>query len=367
MKLKHLIIGFSFFIGLFLIASCASAGKEAMGGYESVDSEESQNNVIEIQEDVLNTNTEVLESTEPWDSDLTIDEEELLTDNGIVLIEEPTVIDVIEEDVQVLDPAFDKQKSLYIEPNYTNSLKNQNSYNVEVSVSWDSIDELRDHGKNGIYEAVTIGIANGPSGYFGAQLFGNGGKDTKDMILFSFWDNDTMAVPINDGIDGSCKRNCQDGFCGGEDNGTKCTLLYPMEAGTEYTMNMQRVEEFVTIESQSGSVWELSVKNQKTQVRKVVGRMLFVNVDKGINRMKYFHEHLGLTPCQSFHIKTTITPKILDAANVITSAYATVIGGAEYTCQSYDVSGDKDSQSFIFETGGSIEPGFERGDKHPVF
>jgi hypothetical protein len=236
---------------------------------------------------------------------------------------------------------------------------------VEVSVSWESLDDLRNYGNRGIYEATTIGIVDGPSGYFGAQVFGKGSSN--DIILFSFWDSGSMAVPINDGIDGTCKRNCQDGACGGSDNGTKCTLKYPMEAGVDYTMRMQRTEEFATVDSQSGSVWQVSVTNEQTQVSKIVGKMLFVDVDKGIKRMKYFHEHIGLTPCQAFHIKANIRPKILDSDNKIKSAVATVTGGSEYTCQSYDVSGDKDSQSFIFETGGGIDAGFERGEDHPLF
>jgi hypothetical protein len=318
MKVKQWLLGVFFISGLLLISACSNTSKDFMGGSDLSDSYVMSDSSLELS--ALNSGS-----------------------------------------------AFDKQKALYATPTYRTPLKNLNAFDIEVSVSWDSLQQLRQFGKNGVYEATSIGVVNGPSGYFGPQVFGNKGKNTKDMILFSFWDGDSMALPINQGIDGVCKRNCQDGFCGDEDNGAKCSLKYPMEAGVDYTMRLRRVEAIATVDSKSGSVWQLSVTNQKSKVTKVVGKMLFVDVNQGIDRMNFFHEHLGLTPCEAFRIKTHVKPKILGLDNVMLSAYGTVIGGPEYSCQSYDVKGDKPSQTLIFETGKGLSPGFLRGVQHPLF
>ena len=265
--------------------------------------------------------------------------------------------------------SYSKQKVLYATPIYMQKLDKKNSYDVQVSVTFDSLKGLRDYGDRAIYEATAIGIKNGPWGYFGPQVFGNKGKSWRDMILFSFWDSKAMALPINEEIDGNCERNCQDGNCGGVANGTKCTLPYPMEDGVEYTMRLQRIKEVATVGAKSGSVWQLSVTNQRTNETKIVGKMLFVvGVAQGISKMNFFHEHIGETPCGSFPIKAYVKSKVLDSHNPMMSAVGTVTNDpALETCPMYNVSGDKTSQMFVFETGTGVRPGFLPTEKKALF
>ena len=62
------------------------------------------------------------------------------------------------------------------------------------------VEPLRQHGKNGIYEATMVHTRqadgrNGPGGYFGVQWKGTSSK--ADTLLFSIWDEkEERVIPL---------------------------------------------------------------------------------------------------------------------------------------------------------------------------
>ena len=93
-----------------------------------------------------------------------------------------------------------KQKSLYLKNYYEPSLDSDPATEISTSIVATLVEPLREHNKNGIYEATQIHTRqadgrNGLGGYFGVQWKGTSSK--ADALLFSIWDDeDEKAVPL---------------------------------------------------------------------------------------------------------------------------------------------------------------------------
>ena len=93
-----------------------------------------------------------------------------------------------------------KQKSLYLKNYYEPSLDSDPATEISTSIVATLVEPLREHDKNGIYEATQIHTRqadgrNGPGGYFGVQWKGTSSK--ADTLLFSIWDEkDEKAIPL---------------------------------------------------------------------------------------------------------------------------------------------------------------------------
>ena len=93
-----------------------------------------------------------------------------------------------------------KQKSLYLKNYYEPSLDSDPATEISTSIVATLVEPLREHNKNGIYEATQIHTRqadgrNGLGGYFGVQWKGQ--STQADTLLFSIWDEkDEKAIPL---------------------------------------------------------------------------------------------------------------------------------------------------------------------------
>ena len=93
--------------------------------------------------------------------------------------------------------SYNKQKAVYVYPEYERALGTANAFDVVTEVVWSDLADLERHGKNGLYEAAQFGLAGTTSsGYFGPQVTGQRLQADEDQqVLFSVWDKDGLALP----------------------------------------------------------------------------------------------------------------------------------------------------------------------------
>ncbi len=218
-----------------------------------------------------------------------------------------------------------KQKAMHASFTHEPSLTKNPALDVYGDVDWGNLENLRAHGKNGLYHALQVSWgARLRGGYFGSQVLGDG----KDLALFSVWDdgdrgesNWQPALPIIGGdvhdcadFDGEanpgqacCKRNCND--CSGDTTtGTQCKVFIPSLESTHLRLRIRRVATDKTAEyagkQWTGDVWEVTVKNLENGHHWLVGRQLLTGTSTGITSVQTFYEHIGCTPCESFDAKS---------------------------------------------------------------
>ena len=110
---------------------------------------------------------------------------------------------------------------MYGKPKYSPDLRNNYAIEAFTTVKATLVEPLREHNKNGIYEATMMYTTQnngnqGASGYFGVQW--KGVSWSKDMLLFSIWDKKSgstvtsYALP-DDKIISLFKRKSDDKAC----------------------------------------------------------------------------------------------------------------------------------------------------------
>ena len=299
---------------------------------------------------------------------------------------------------------INKQKSLYGEPKYNPDLRNNFVKEAFTTVKATLIEPLREHDKNGIYEATMMYTTQkdgrpGASGYFGVQW--KGLSFQKDMLLFSIWDKKSGQTVTSYALPNhlNCKRNCNDCAVHGQlegTTGTKCYFNLPqkLQEGDELILKVER-EPVETLEFDQGQyighVWTVKINyvsgpnkenfmvdqfNLDGEEDFVLGRILFSEDNLavgeestgGINRFSMFHEHLGCTPCNSFAFEADrfgpYVTKAIDNGNLP----ELVEGDASFscawnslgncTCRSFDVKSYQFG-GFTFQTGPGYLPHWE--------
>ena len=274
---------------------------------------------------------------------------------------------------------YNKQKAVYVHPEFERDLGTANAFDVVTEVVWSDLADLERHGKNGLYEAATFGLAGTTSGgYFGPQVTGQRLKAGEDQqVLFSVWDKDDLALPRHE----HCNRNCNDcaSHIGG--TGTQCKVFIPVAVGAVYRSRMRRtkigVTEVVPKEDLcfegseafkefcdafdedeyvvTGNEWTVTIERVDTAEAWTVGAMLLGGgADDGIERLSYFDEHLGCTDCGSFYAKRQRRgPWILDPPNRLVGAAATSAAAA-HSCVDWAMSSPEPGVVDI-ESGGDYD------------
>lgn len=227
-----------------------------------------------------------------------------------------------------------KQKTIYAKFEFEPPLTTEPVLDVIGDVFWDDIDDLRRHGKNGIFHAFPVGFGSSvASGYFGPQATG-AGDDDAEQVLFSLWDKKRVgddgwlpALPflVDDDIENCdtfdavanpgkacCKRNCNDcGHSGATGTvGTQCKVFIPAKSGMHLRLNIYRYLTGQTLDydgvTWTGDVWAVDIYNMITGEKFSVGKILISGAsNSGIERISNFYEHIGCTPCDSFDAYTS--------------------------------------------------------------
>ena len=261
---------------------------------------------------------------------------------------------------------------------------------MKVKVKWDDLQfsPYNTNKKGGVYVSYTIGVKDGPGGYFGIQIKANGGQ-----FIFSIWDADRWTKVKNKKVIKKsskltwpldmkrCHRNCQD--CGMSDlrdekklgytTGTQCVTKYPMTVGSEFELTLQRIEtkriiktadfggmpkSHVTIGEVDreviGSVWEVKARKLHTRKRIKIGKILFEGDDRGMFRLGTFDEMLGCNVCnQIYHRDTRYDLQIEDGKG--NTRRPIMMEGkikcSASTCKNYRITGSKNKKSITFESG----------------
>ena len=275
---------------------------------------------------------------------------------------------------------------MYGTPKYNPDIKYNYVTEAYTTVKATVVEPLREHNKNGIYQATQIYTTqkngrSGVSGYFGVQWKGPSWE--KDMVLFSIWDKTTYALPNHP----NCKRNCND--CSEDKTtGTKCHFNLPqrLQEGDELMLKIERepVESLVYNQRQyKGHVWQVKLSYVNGPNKDnfmfdqfgldsdedfVIGRILFAEDNLalgeestgGINYLSNFHEHIGCTPCNSFAFEVDrfgpYVTKAIDNENLpeLVEGYASA-NCPDCTCHSFDVKSYKFG-GFRFQTGPGYSP-----------
>ena len=250
-----------------------------------------------------------------------------------------------------------KQRALYADFTYCHDSQEKNLFDLQSSTRWDNIHEINDYGKNGIYEAHSFGINEGPNGYYGTIIT----AEKSGTFLFSVWDSDlNKAIPFHE----NCKRNCND--CAlykeisneqGNTTGVQCSIDFPIKEGETYTMRMRRVGKNTSYfeedkQTYSGNTWRVTAKNEETGEEITIGEMLFDKSLKGLQSFNYFHEHIGCTHCSAFRTKVTRGfPEILEPKDSYFNEVTTTdpCGDGSCSCDLYQTVIDYKAGAVIFE------------------
>ena len=121
-------------------------------------------------------------------------------------------------------------------PTYNPDLNYNHATEAYTTVKATVVEPLREHNRNGIYQATQMHFTQkngrpGVSGYFGVQW--KGGLQ-KDMLLFSIWDKTSGSTVLSYALPNhpNCKRNCND--CSEDKTtGTKCFFNLPQRLQEE--------------------------------------------------------------------------------------------------------------------------------------
>eukprot|EP00111_Clytia_hemisphaerica_P012708 TCONS_00037389-protein len=289
-----------------------------------------------------------------------------------------------------------KLKAMYGRMTFNPPLSQKPMTSFEVDVEWNDLQfhptENR-HKRGGVYVSYTMGMKNGPGGYFGVQMGGTYGG-----FIFSIWDGD-RTYRLSNGKKQvkkstklvwpmdlrNCKRNCQD--CGlpslrdiakrGFTTGTKCITKYPMKVGDRYTVKLskavprkqihtsqfggfRKVHEEVLGEKNrfiKGSVWQVSVTIKKgtTPGKTIpVGTIMFESDEIGFNRLGTFDEMIGCNKCNAIYHKDTRYGPIVSTEGRYKRRPVHMEAWTRYndsTCKKYQISGSKRDCSLSFESG----------------